>query len=127
LQLKRIIRDDGKVDVLVKGGHSSEVAAKKRGFSFQTTEIVLSELAHGKRPKIIAQDLTSGDTDREECGKVAKAISNKKYWLAKQRNNAHGMKYMDDMKHFIEERLVSTKEQFDKAGKQDYLLLDKNK
>jgi hypothetical protein len=91
---------------------------KKRGISAEHRSAVLNELSHGKKAKTIVSNLrydnkgTQGLVTIPDC----KAIRNLKYSLSQQKESVFGMKYLNDIKDFIANNLISTSEEFHAKG-----------
>jgi hypothetical protein len=52
----------------------------------------------------------------DEIKKRQKSVSNLKYRLKKNADSIHGMRYLDDLKDFIQRNLIQHKEDIDAKG-----------
>jgi hypothetical protein len=73
-------------------------------------------LNRGKRPKLIALDQCSESTGSIEFKKRRKAIADLSQRLKKKEESLLGMKYLDDVKNFIDTNIITTKTEFDCRG-----------
>jgi hypothetical protein len=117
MQLKRSINNDGSVLLEERGTHSTTLAVvKKRGFSKATYDEIVDELNRGRAPKRIAMDHCSEFTGSDLFKRTRKAVADLSYRLKKKEQNLLGMKYLDDVKDFINENIITSKVEFDSIG-----------